>query len=61
MIAAYIMHVPVRIYFRHGLVYETAKGFKRKLLLYMDRLSAQLATKVVCVSPLFIKEVLKIN
>lgn len=51
MIAAYIMHVPVRIYFRHGLVYETAKGFKRKLLLYMDRLSAQLATKVVCVSP----------
>lgn len=51
MLAAFIMRVPVRIYFRHGLVYETSQGLKRKLLITIDRLAAMLATKVVCVSP----------
>lgn len=51
MVAAYIMRVPKRIYFRHGLVYETSTGLKRKLLISMDRLAAKLATKIVCVSP----------
>lgn len=51
MIAAYINRVSIRIYFRHGLVYETSKGTKRKLLILMDRLAAKLATKIVCVSP----------
>lgn len=51
MLAAYIMHVPIRIYFRHGLVYETSSGLKRNLLMAIDRLAARLATKVVCVSP----------
>ena len=51
MISAYIMQVSIRIYFRHGLVYETSKGFKRFLLISMDRLAAKLATKIVCVSP----------
>lgn len=51
MLAAYIMRVPIRIYFRHGLVYETAHGLKRKLLLNIDRLAALLATRIVCVSP----------
>lgn len=51
MIAAYIMHIPLRIYFRHGLVYETSHGLKRMLLVSMDRLAALLATRIVCVSP----------
>lgn len=51
MISAYIMQVPIRIYFRHGLVYETSKGLKRFLLISMDKLAAKLATKIVCVSP----------
>lgn len=51
MLAAYIMRVPIRIYFRHGLVYETSTGLKRTLLIAMDRLTARLATKIVCVSP----------
>ena len=50
MLAAYICRVPRRIYFRHGLVYETSKGIKRTLLLNIDRLAALLSTKVVCVS-----------
>lgn len=51
MLSAYLMHVPIRLYFRHGLVYETTKGYKRKFLILLDHLSARLATKVVCVSP----------
>lgn len=51
IIAAYICRVPKRIYFRHGLVYETSKGFKRALLISLDRLTSRLATQIVCVSP----------
>lgn len=51
MLAAYITRVPVRIYFRHGLVYETSRGVKRSLLVNIDRLASKLATKIVCVSP----------
>jgi glycosyltransferase involved in cell wall biosynthesis len=51
MLASFITRVPNRIYFRHGLVYETATGFKRWLLMNVDRFAAFLATKVVCVSP----------
>ena len=50
MIAAYLSGVRNRIYFRHGIVYETSSGFKRFLLLNIDRLSGTLANKVVCVS-----------
>lgn len=51
MIAGFIMRVPKRIYFRHGLVHETMVGFKRWLMINIDRLTALFATKVVCVSP----------
>ena len=59
MIAAYIMRVPIRIYFRHGLVYETSRGVKRMLLMSMDRLAALLATRIVCVSPSVYKKSLE--
>ena len=51
MLAAYINRVPIRIYFRHGLVYETSHGLKRYLLVNIDRIASKLATKIVCVSP----------
>lgn len=51
MLAAYITRVPIRIYFRHGLVYETSHGLKRTLLINIDRLTSRLATRIVCVSP----------
>ena len=51
MLAAWFARVPVRIYFRHGLVYETSTGVKRKLLVTIDRIASKLSTKVVCVSP----------
>lgn len=50
MIASKLAGINTRIYFRHGIFYETTKGFKRILLKNIDRLSGNLATKVICVS-----------
>lgn len=50
MIASFFAGISDRIYFRHGLVYETSFGLKRAVLKNIDRLSGFLATKVVCVS-----------
>ncbi|SMC47846.1 glycosyltransferase family 4 protein [Chryseobacterium sp. YR221] len=50
MIAAALSGVKTRIYFRHGIIYETSTGLKRFLLQNIDRLSGTLATEVVCVS-----------
>lgn len=50
MIAAYLAGVRHRVYFRHGIIYETSKGVKKLLLKNIDRLSGKLAKKVVCVS-----------
>lgn len=51
IIAAFCAGVKKRIYFRHGIMYETSKGFKRTLLKNIERLTSKLATKVICVSP----------
>lgn len=51
MIAAKISGVPKRIYFRHGIVYETSKGIKRFILKTVDKVASLCATKIVCVSP----------
>jgi len=59
MISAYFMRVPKRIYFRHGLVYETSKGFKRRLLVNLDRITSFCATDIVCVSPSVFKKSLE--
>lgn len=50
MIASFAAGISDRIYFRHGIIYETSSGFKRLLLKNIDRLTGFFATKVVCVS-----------
>lgn len=50
MIAAFFANVSERVYFRHGIIYETSRGFKRTLLKNIDRLTGSFATKVICVS-----------
>lgn len=50
MIASFFAGISHRIYFRHGLVYETSTGLKRLILKSIDKLSGTIATKVVCVS-----------
>lgn len=59
MVAAFISRVPKRIYFRHGLVFETMTGFKRWLMINLDRLTALCAHQVVNVSPSVSKESLR--
>lgn len=51
IIAAFCAGVKKRVYFRHGIMYETSKGFKRVMLKNIERLTSTLATRVVCVSP----------
>lgn len=51
MIAAKIAGVKQRIYFRHGLVYETSIGLKHTILVWSERLASWCSTKTVCVSP----------
>jgi len=48
--AAWLTHVPCRFYTLHGLRFETTTGFRRKLLIYAERLACRFAHRVVCVS-----------
>ncbi len=50
MIAAFLARVNHRIYFRHGLMYETSRGIKKITFRTIEKLTAKLATKVICVS-----------
>jgi glycosyltransferase involved in cell wall biosynthesis len=50
MICATAARVPVRIYHIHGLPFITARGWRRQLLRWTERLSCRLATQVFCVS-----------
>lgn len=51
MLAGWLCRVPKRIYFRHGIVYETSHGLKRFILKTVDRIASFCSTQVVCVSP----------
>ncbi|ERJ57729.1 glycosyltransferase family 4 protein [Sphingobacterium paucimobilis] len=57
MIASYLAGTKNRVYFRHGLVYETATGAKRRLLILIEHLTAYLSTKVVNVSDSVLEKV----
>lgn len=47
MLAAKLCRVPVRIHTFTGLIFPTQTGFKKKLLIYIDRLLSTFATKVI--------------
>jgi glycosyltransferase involved in cell wall biosynthesis len=49
--AAFLTRVPRRIYFLRGLRYETAKGWKRRILIACERVACACAHEVICVSP----------
>jgi glycosyltransferase involved in cell wall biosynthesis len=51
MMAAWLTRVPVRVYGCLGLPFETATGFRRKLLMASERVSCKLAHTVICVAP----------
>lgn len=47
MVAAWLARVPVRIHTFTGLVWPTASGIKRKILMFTDRLTCACATHVI--------------
>lgn len=51
MIAAHLAGVKRRVFFRHGLVFETSTGLKRKLLIAIEKITGYFATKIINVSP----------
>lgn len=59
MAAAWMKKVPKRIYFRHGLVFETSHGLKRWLLVTIDKIASALATDIVNVSPSVMEKSIK--
>ncbi len=50
-IAAWLARVPVRIYLVRGLITENARGAKRSLFHWLERLTAQLCHCSICVAP----------
>ena len=60
ILAGWILQVPKRIYYIHGLRYQEEKGFKRRILIYSEKLTTLLATHIFCVSN-GLKEMLKID
>lgn len=50
MIAAWIAHVPVRVYMCHGLRYQNEKGIFKIILMKMEQLTCASSTRVICVS-----------
>lgn len=51
LLAGVIAGVKSRVYFRHGIMYETSKGVKRFILRFIERFTGLIATQVICVSP----------
>jgi glycosyltransferase involved in cell wall biosynthesis len=50
MIAGFLTFIPIRIYTVTGLRYETEKGLKRKLLIWMERITCSSATHIIAES-----------
>lgn len=49
-LASFFAQAPHTIIFAHGAIFETSRGFKRKLLVWENKLESALSEKVVCVS-----------
>ena len=47
-VAAWVLGVPRRVYTLRGLKLESSRGWKRKVLLWSERLAARLAHVVLC-------------
>jgi glycosyltransferase involved in cell wall biosynthesis len=50
MIAAALLRVPKRIYTCRGFRFEHEAGMKRKVLIFMEKITALLSHKIICIS-----------
>ena len=46
-VAGYIARVPIRIHTFTGLIFPTEKGFKKYLLIFVDKIICKLATSII--------------
>ena len=51
MISGWLAGVPKRVYYRHGLIYTTSSGIKRKIFKFIEQITAIFATHIINVSP----------
>jgi glycosyltransferase involved in cell wall biosynthesis len=61
MIAGFIYGIRKRIYFRHGLMFETSRGFVRITLIIFEKFTALLASQIICVSESLLNSSIKFN
>lgn len=59
MCAAWLSGVKARIYYRHGLIYTTAKGFRYRIFKAVEQFTSSLATNIINVSPSLSKLAIK--
>lgn len=50
MAAGYLAGVPKRVFFRHGVIFETSSGLKKALFILIEKIVSWLATDVIVVS-----------
>ena len=50
MIAAYFLQIPKRIYTCRGFRFEHEKGLKKRVLVYMEKITSYCAQEVICIS-----------
>ena len=56
MISSFLAGSKKRVYFRHGLVYETMFGIKKTIFKYIEKITSYLATDVIVVSEYLYKK-----
>ncbi len=61
MIASYITRVSKRIYFRHGLMFETSSGFKKLIYMFIEMTTSYFSTEVICVSNSVLNQSIKLR
>jgi glycosyltransferase involved in cell wall biosynthesis len=50
MIASFLTRTPKRIYFKHGLVFETQKGYKKFFFIQLERITEFFSSDIILVS-----------
>ena len=50
MIASFLTRTPKRIYFKHGLVFETQKGLKKSIFIQLEKITEFFSSDIILVS-----------
>ncbi len=60
-ISSFLNQTRKRIYFRHGLMYETSFGIKRQVLILIEKFTSILVNEVICVSKSVLEKSAELN